>query len=163
MLSDSEDGDAVLVGPGDIRDFNEQDILPLPAHELNKVRDWLQPTHYDHEKSEFSRHLASYLQDTGQWLISTSTYKQWHPGDENGLLWIKGIPGSGKSVMAASIIQQLRSEEKRVPVLYIFFRQIIDANHQPVAALRDWLCQILPFSPPLQVRLRVEYLHKKRA
>jgi hypothetical protein len=58
--------------------------------------------------------------------------------------------------MAASIIQQLRQE--KVPVLYFFFRQIIDANHQPVAALRDWLCQILSFSPPLQVRLRDEYL-----
>ncbi|KAJ5633124.1 hypothetical protein N7490_009463 [Penicillium lividum] len=161
-LSDSEGSEAVMVGPGDIRDFNEENILPLPADELQKIRDWLQPTPYDLERSDFSRHLASYLQGTGQWLTSTSTYKQWHQGDENedGFLWIKGIPGSGKSVMAASIIHQLRKEE--VPVLYFFFRQIIDANHQPVAALRDWLCQTLPFSPPLQVRLRDEYLKKKR-
>jgi ankyrin repeat protein len=164
MPSDSADSDVVLVGPGDISDFNEENILPLQAHELNEVRDWLQPTPYDQEESEFSRHLASYLRGTGQWLTSTSTYKQWHQGDENGLLWIKGIPGSGKSVMAASIIQQLRQEEKeRVPVLYFFFRQILDANHQPVAVLRDWVCQILPFSPPLQVRLREEYLQNKRA
>ncbi|KAJ5784770.1 uncharacterized protein N7503_009982 [Penicillium pulvis] len=158
-LSDSEDS-AVLVGPGDIRDFNKENILPLPADELQNIRNWLQPTPYDLERSEFSRHLASYLQGTGQWLISTSTYKQWHQGNENGLIWIKGVPGSGKSVMAASIIHQLCKEE--VPVLYFFFRQIIDANHQPVAVLRDWLCQLLPFSPPLQVRLRDEYLQKKR-
>ncbi|KAJ6088667.1 hypothetical protein N7486_009928 [Penicillium sp. IBT 16267x] len=159
-LSDSE-GSAVLVGPEDICDFNEEHILPLPADELKNIRDWLQPTPYDLERSDFSRHLASYLQGTGHWLISTSTYKQWHEGDVNGLLWIKGVPGSGKSVMAASIIQQLRKEG--VPVLYFFFRQIIDANHQPVAVLRDWLCQMLPFSPPLQVRLRDEYLRNKRS
>jgi ankyrin repeat protein len=158
-LSDS-DSDAVLVGPNDVRDFNEDNILPLPADKLKNIRDWLQPTPYDLERSEFSRHLTSYLQGTGQWLVSTRTYKQWHQGDENGLLWIKGIPGSGKSVMAASIIQRLHQE--KVPVLYFFFRQIIDANHQPVAALRDWLCQILSFSPPLQVRLRDEYLEKER-
>ncbi|KAJ5710917.1 hypothetical protein N7488_005073 [Penicillium malachiteum] len=147
-LSDSEGSEAVFVGPGDIPDFN-------------KLRDWLQPTPYDVERSEFSRHLGSYLVGTGQWLTSTNTYRQWHEGDANGLLWIKGIPGSGKSVMAASIIDQLRKED--VPVLFFFFRQIIDANHQPVGALRDWLCQILPFSPPLQVRLKTEYLDRNRS
>ncbi|KAJ5145345.1 hypothetical protein N7448_002737 [Penicillium atrosanguineum] len=160
-LSDSEGSDTVMVGPGDFSDFNKENILPLPAEDLKMIRDWLQPTPYDLERSEFSRHLESYLAGTGQWLISTDTYQQWHAGDVNGLLWIKGIPGSGKSVMIASIIQQLRKEG--VPVLFFFFRQIIDANHQPVAALRDWLCQILPFSPPLQVRLKTEYLDNSRS
>ena len=39
-------------------------------------------------------------------------------------------------------------------MLYFFFRQIIDANHSPVAALHDWLAQILDFSPPLQLKLK---------
>lgn len=160
-LSDSSDSDAVMVGPDDIRDFNKENILPLPAEDLKRIRDWLQPTPYDIERSEYSRHLESHLAGTGQWLISTNTYQQWHGGGANGLLWIKGIPGSGKSVMAASIIRQLRKED--VPVLFFFFRQIIDANHQPVAALRDWLCQILPFSPSLQVKLKKEYLDEKRS
>ncbi|KAJ6035731.1 hypothetical protein N7540_000010 [Penicillium herquei] len=160
-LSDSEGSDVVLVGPSDIRDINKENILPLPTEDFNKVRDWLQPTPYDLERSEFSRHLESHLVGTCQWLTSTNTYQQWHKGDENGLLWIKGIPGSGKSVMAASIIHQLRKEN--VPVLFFFFRQIIDANHQPVGALRDWLCQILPFSPPLQVKLKNEYLDHRRS
>lgn len=159
-LSDSEVSDAVMISP-DIRDFNNENILPLPAEELKNIRDWLQPTPYDLERSEFSRHLESYLAGTGQWLHSTHAYQQWHGGDANGLLWIKGIPGSGKSVMAASIIHQLRKEN--VPVLFFFFRQIIDANHQPVGALRDWLCQILPFSPPLQVKLKKDYLNNRRS
>lgn len=158
-LSDSEDNGAVLVGPGDIRDFNSDNILPLPAADLVKIRQWLQPTPYDLERSEYFRHRASHLVGTGKWLTSTKTYQQWHSG-ENGLLWIKGIPGSGKSVMAASIIDQLRREE--VPVIYFFFRQIIDANHKPIAALRDWLCQILNYNPPLQVKLK-EYIDNRRS
>ncbi|KZN88182.1 Ankyrin-3 [Penicillium chrysogenum] len=160
-LSDSEGSDVVMVSPGDVQDFNEGNILPLPASDLKKIRQWLQPTPYDLEGSEFSRHLESYLAGTGQWLISTSTYQQWHQSDTNGLLWIKGIPGSGKSVMAASIIHQIRKE--KVPVLFFFFRQIIDANHQPVAVLRDWLCQILPFSPSLQAKLKKDYIDERRA
>ncbi|GLI72424.1 hypothetical protein PoHVEF18_000600 [Penicillium ochrochloron] len=160
-LSDSERSDAVMISADDLRDFNNENILPLPAEDLKNIRDWLQPTPYDLERSEFSRHLESYLAGTGQWLLSTHAYQQWHGGDTNGLLWIKGIPGSGKSVMAASIIHQLRKEN--VPVLFFFFRQIIDANHQPVGALRDWLCQIIPFSPPLQVKLKKEYVENRRS
>ncbi|KAJ5889943.1 hypothetical protein N7504_010753 [Penicillium tannophilum] len=149
--SDSEASDTILVSSNDVRDFNKKNLLPLSAEDLIKIREWLQPTPYDQEKSEFPRHLASHLGGTGKWLTSTSVYQQWHQNDDNGILWIKGIPGSGKSVMAASIIDQLRKE--KVPVLYFFFRQIIDANHLPVAMLRDWLCQILPYSPALQLKL----------
>jgi ankyrin repeat protein len=44
-----------------------------------------------------------------------------------------------------------------VPVLYFFFRQIIDTNYTPRAALQDWLAQILVHTPPLQLQLK-EYL-----
>lgn len=157
-LSDS-DGDTVLVRAGDVRDFNSDNVLPLPAKDLAEITKWLQPTPYDFERSEYSKHRASHLLGTGTWLTSTQVYQQWHSGD-NGLLWIKGIPGSGKSVMAASIIKQL--QQTGVPVVYFFFRQIIDANHNPIAALRDWLCQVLDYSPPLQVKLQ-QYLEEHRS
>ena len=157
-LSDS-DGDAVVVGPGDLQDFNSENILPLAPADLVKITKWLQPTPYDFERSEYSRHRASHLVGTGKWLVSSDIYQQWHSGD-NGILWIKGIPGSGKSVMAASIIKELQKGD--VPVIYFFFRQIIDANHKPIAALRDWLCQALSYSPPLQVKLK-KYLDQGKA
>ncbi|KAJ5719638.1 hypothetical protein N7493_007216 [Penicillium malachiteum] len=157
-LSDS-DGDTVVVRSGDVQDFNPDNTLPLPAKDLEEITKWLQPTPYDFERSEYSRHRASHLLGTGAWLKSTPVYHQWHSG-ENGLLWIKGIPGSGKSVMAASIIKQL--QDMQVPVIYFFFRQIIDANHKPIVALRDWLCQILDYSPPLQVKLH-QFVKEKRS
>lgn len=158
--SDSEENDLIVVGPEDVEDFNSANILPLPVAEIQEIRAWLQPTPYDLEGSEYSRHLASHLPGTGEWLTSTSTFQQWRQGADHGLLWIKGIPGSGKSVMAASIIDQLQKED--CPVICFFFRQIIDANHQPIAALRDWLCQLLNYSPPLQVKLK-GYVRDRRA
>lgn len=85
---------------------------------------------------------------------------QWHNSPDHGLLWIKGIPGSGKSVFAARLAQMLA--EEGVPVLFFFFRQIIDANHQPIDLIRDWLDQILVYSPPLQVILK-EYVETHRS
>ncbi|KAJ5633076.1 hypothetical protein N7490_009415 [Penicillium lividum] len=136
-LSDS-DSDTVLLGAEDVEGFNSDNILPLPASELAKITKWLKPTLYDFARGEYSRHSASYLLGTGTWLTSTQIYQQWHSGD-NGLLW-----------------------EEDLPVVYFFFRQIIEANHKPIAALRDWLCQVLNYSPPLQVKLQ-KYLAQDRS
>lgn len=57
-------------------------------------------------------------------------------------------------MLASSIVKEISANEEGSPVLYFFFRQIIDANHEPVALLRDWLDQILVYSPSLQKKLR---------
>ncbi|KAF5514408.1 Ankyrin-2 [Colletotrichum fructicola] len=144
--------DPVILTHDDVRDYNEDNILPQTPETLAKIREWLQPTGYDDDSSEYKKHLSFHLDGTGDWLLSSLRYHTWHDGSDNGLLWIRGIPGSGKSVLAASLIHRLLQED--VPVLYFFFRQTIESNHEPVAALRDWLAQVLKFSPPLQLRMK---------
>jgi hypothetical protein len=46
------------------------------------------------------------------------------------------------------------AQTEKVPVLYFFFRQIIAENHNPQYLVRDWLCQLLPYSPSLQSQLK---------
>ncbi|KAF9870565.1 ankyrin repeat-containing protein [Colletotrichum karsti] len=148
----SGDDEPVILTRDDVSDFNEDNILPQPAETLDEIRKWLHPTAYDDESSEYNKHISSHLAGTGQWLLASPVFQTWHSIDQHGLLWIRGIPGSGKSVFAATLIHHLAQEG--VPVLYFFFRQIIDANNKPVSAIRDWLAQILKFSPPLQLRLK---------
>ncbi|CAH0023752.1 unnamed protein product [Clonostachys rhizophaga] len=148
----SDHEDAVIIGRDDVSDFNEENILPQPAHVQEAIRSWLKPTSYDAENGEYKKHLASYLPGTGEWLLESPTFREWHQSQNQGMLWIKGIPGSGKSVIASSLVNHLSKEG--APVLYFFFRQIIDANHKPDALLRDWLAQLLSYSPPLQARLK---------
>ncbi|CAI6336777.1 unnamed protein product [Periconia digitata] len=158
--SSSWEHNAVLLNRDDASDYNEENILPVSPEKLSEIRKWLQPTAYSDERSEYKKHSSSHLHNTGNWLLESSSYKEWHESEHQGILWIKGIPGSGKSVVAANIIDILRKE--KVPVLYFFFRQIIDANHVPQAALRDWLDQILSYSPPLQAKL-AQYLEEFRS
>lgn len=150
--SSGSDG-AVIVGQDDISNYNPDQILPESPANIRGIRAWLKPTDYSLDSGEFSKHLASHLPGTGSWLTSSETYKEWLHGENEGILWIKGIPGSGKSVIAAHLVDSLTRLHPGRPVLYFFFRQIIDANHEPAALLRDWLDQILIFSPPLQKRL----------
>ncbi|KAF4456094.1 hypothetical protein F53441_1709 [Fusarium austroafricanum] len=132
----------------------------VPEDTIASIREWLQPTEYDIESSEYHKHLAFHLKGTGDWIHRSENYLKWHESPEHGLLWIKGVPGSGKSVVAASMIRRLSQEE--VPVLYFFFRQIVDANHRPINLLRDWIDQILIYCPQLQAVLK-GYVDKCRS
>ncbi|SPO01786.1 uncharacterized protein DNG_04459 [Cephalotrichum gorgonifer] len=149
----ASDSDAVVVHPDDVSTYNPEQILPSPPKDIEAIRSWLHPTLYDSAGGEYRKHLASHVEGTGTWLTSSKTYQEWLHGTEHGLLWIKGIPGSGKSVVAANLIRELARSNPGSPVLFFFFRQIIDANHDPQALLRDWMDQLLEYSPPLQMQL----------
>lgn len=155
MLLDELDApldDVVVVDRLYIADYNEANILPQEKTILQRLLKWLNPTKYEGDGSELKKHATSHLQGTSQWLIDSPIFEQWHRGNSHGILWIRGVPGTGKSVLAARLIAHLAFEE--VPVLYFFFRYTIQSNHRPEAALRDWIAQILPFSPPLQLALK---------
>lgn len=134
-------------------DFIDHDETWLTPKDIAKIRDWLQPTDYLAESGEFQRHLSSQAPGTGLWICQTEEYQTWHDSSDHASLWIKGVPGAGKSVVAASIIQHLQSTET-CPVLFFFFRNIVAANFSPRALLRDWLAQLLPYSPKLQFILK---------
>ena len=88
--TDSEDDDAVVIGSDDVCDFNPEHILPQPERVLAQIRAWLNPTEYDHDGSEYQKHLASHLAGTGQWVYSSTVYQEWHEGDVHGTLLIRG-------------------------------------------------------------------------
>lgn len=155
-MSDSEDysePDAIIIDGDDVSNYNPDNMLPKSTDEIKRIQEWLEPTSYAISGGEFRKHLASHAQGTGQWLTSREEYEQWLRGEEYGLLWIKGIPGSGKSVHVAKLIDDLGKTNPGCPVLFFFFRQIIAANHSPQALVRDWMDQVLRYSPPLQHQL----------
>ncbi|KAF3280546.1 hypothetical protein TWF970_002762 [Orbilia oligospora] len=139
------------MAPDSGSDFGDSKECKKSKDKLEQIREWLEPTAYEDPGSDYKRHSASHLPGTGEWLFRSDVYKNWHSSGDDGLLWIRGIPGSGKSVFAANLINRLKKEGH--PVLYFFFRQIIDANHSAAAALRDWLAQICVLSPKLQMKI----------
>jgi ankyrin repeat protein len=133
----------------DVIDHNDTALSP---EDLDKIRNWLQPTDYLAESGEFRRHLSSKALGTGLWICETEEYRKWHDSPDHGSLWVKGVPGAGKSVTAAAVAQYLRMTED-CPVLFFFFRNIVAASYSPRGLIRDWLAQLLPYSPRLQIAL----------
>src|SRR4051794_28626719 len=105
------------VNTADEYEFVNHEETALIPEVVAKIRAWLEPTDYLADSGEFRRHLLSQAPGTGLWICRTEEYRTWHDSPDHGSLWIKGVPGAGKSVTAASIIQHLRTTED-YPVLF---------------------------------------------
>ncbi|KAL3451363.1 ankyrin repeat-containing domain protein [Aspergillus insuetus] len=145
-----EEGDFVVVDSNEVPSSTE--ISP----ELATTTKWLEPTAYVGESSELQQHLNWLVPGTGEWIEQTTEFRKWQTSPSHGALWIKAIAGAGKSVLVARLVSLLQEQGKAqvIPVLFFFFRQIVVANHGPHSLIRDWLAQLLGYSPPLQETLK---------
>lgn len=117
---DSPEHDFVVLGDKDVAGTDATGLLPLPLDQIEEIRTWLQPTDYSTESSEYKRHFLSSAPGTGTWKREPQ-YQEWKTSKINGTLWMKAIPGAGKSVIAARLVSDL-SQDDRVPVLHFFLR-----------------------------------------
>jgi hypothetical protein len=148
MDSDRESDGFELVESGEVAKL----MAAAEKPDIQKIKTWLKPTDYLASSSEFKRHASSKALDTGEWIRETPQFDQWHSSDNHGSIWVKAVPGAGKSVLAASMVESL-SKKESVPVLFFFFRQIIESNRTSRALLRDWLCQLVHHSEIIQMAL----------
>ena len=123
---------------------------------IDDVRKWLRDTDYLSPGNEYMKHLNSSVPGTGDWLRQAEVFRGWKDGTQKACLWVRGIPGSGKSVFAASTVRILtqKPDEKgqEIPELFFFFRQTVEKNHDPKYLVRDWAAQLLPSSGALRAR-----------
>ncbi|KAL2822234.1 ankyrin repeat-containing domain protein [Aspergillus cavernicola] len=133
----------------------EDKVEQVTPEDIAAIRSWLSPTEFDSDGSEYRKHLNAHAPGTGDWVLQADSYTKWHdsPAETTtGALWIQGIPGSGKSVVTARLIQTLQMNET-APVAFFFARRIIKSNSRPHYLVRDCLYQLLEHSDPLQARL----------
>ena len=51
------------------------------------------------------------LADSGTWLLEKSAYRQWRRSSANSILWLHGIPGSGKTKLTSLVVDTLATRE----------------------------------------------------
>ena len=88
--------------------------------ELEKIRDWLSAPDPSTNREEA---LSQSLKGTGSWFIQSDRYTIWRliPGQ---FFWLHGIPGSGKTVLISTILEDLLRRSKRDPtytIAYYYF------------------------------------------
>ncbi|RDW66000.1 hypothetical protein BP6252_09635 [Coleophoma cylindrospora] len=124
---------------------------------------------------EFHAHHASkaktLLQDSCLWLFDKPQFQEWRKSSVSSILWLHGIPGSGKSMLCASVIQRLSQERKSIPDaapvahFYCVRNSAEPERAMPVEILNCILAQLASLSVDLPIREPVvrRYMIKKKA
>jgi hypothetical protein len=91
----------------------------MDAEERNKILQWLNPTDYGPEHSDFaSRQQAG----TGGWLLESTEFKTWKE-NAGQILFCPGIPGAGKTILTSIVVDNIMSEfsaNRDVAIAYIY-------------------------------------------
>ncbi|KAL9634210.1 MAG: hypothetical protein Q9164_004231 [Protoblastenia rupestris] len=78
-----------------------------------KILKWLyRSEHEDTFETDLARHHA--MDDTCIWLYKRHEYESWFSPPSASLLWINGIPGSGKSFLSAHAVRSLQKTGRKV-------------------------------------------------
>ncbi|KAG0131113.1 hypothetical protein HOY82DRAFT_519449 [Tuber indicum] len=92
-------------------------VLKRKGDKFLKILNWLSPAerwrNYD---------AACMLRQpgTGEWLTERDDFKEWLQKD-NSMLWVHGIPGCGKTILSAVIIDKIQDEIKQTDTELIYY------------------------------------------
>ncbi|EGE85243.1 hypothetical protein RJZ56_001812 [Blastomyces dermatitidis] len=113
-----------------------------------QVNQWLCGIDYE---ATHERAYAEHSSGTGAWVLNSKQLQCWLSGDQR-LLWIHGIPGSGKTVLMSTILNQCllpnASKKRVVAYYYCDFRNHESCRPESViGAIILQICQVLTSMP----------------
>jgi hypothetical protein len=100
------------------------------------------------------------LENSYRWVLEHPDFKQWRNEEQIRLLWIKGDPGKGKTMLLCGIINELKRTIAKTNLLSFFFCEETDSrNNNAVAVLRGLLYLLVDQRPSLISHVRKKYDH----
>ncbi|OIW29189.1 hypothetical protein CONLIGDRAFT_645318 [Coniochaeta ligniaria NRRL 30616] len=126
----------------------------LSANDRRAICTWVQSTD---PSSLHERTMSLHEDHTGAWVLQTPEWEAWLAGHAR-CLWIHGIPGSGKSVLASFLIRQLENycvlQYRHAPVYYYcYFGNNQDESTHLLKWVISQLCRRSENVPPQLVHL----------
>jgi hypothetical protein len=110
-----------------------------------------------HDKKRIETAKGGLLKDSYRWVLGNAQFQQWHGGEDNQLLWIKGDPRKGKTMLLCGIIDELRMSAPSC-LLSFFFCQATDSRiNNATAVLRGLIYLLVSQQPALISHVREQY------
>jgi Cdc6-like AAA superfamily ATPase len=103
--------------------------------ESDKIFEWLSSTDFPAKQSDF---IAKRQEGTGQWFLDSPEFTKWLCTSKE-ILFCPGIPGAGKTIMAAITIDHLlrttRSDSIGIAYIYCNYKEQADQNTASLLAI----------------------------
>jgi hypothetical protein len=118
----------------------------------------LWPTNPENEKMRIQQTKGGLLQDVCRWVLENPDFRRWRDDEKARLLWIRGDPGKGKTMLVCGIIDELRKSTSGPELLSFFFCQAADSRiNNATSVLRCLIRQLIDQHPSLIPHLRKHY------
>ncbi|KAK6082031.1 zinc finger protein [Seiridium cupressi] len=121
-------------------EFDEQNL-----RQIRDVYNWLRSTNVEIDQITFIKARADYP-GTGQWLLENMLFKEWFDPrfpTIPPLLWLSGIPGAGKTILASFVVEKARELHPTPAVLYFYCKHDNPERDNFLALGRSLLAQFL--------------------
>ncbi|KAJ5750760.1 NACHT nucleoside triphosphatase [Penicillium manginii] len=110
------------------------------------------------DRNRIEQAKGGLLKDSFRWILSNEGFKQWQNTQNNRLLWIRGDPGKGKTMLLCGIIEELTNSVDEGSNISFFFCQASDARiNSATAVLRGLIYLLVEKQPSLISHVRSRY------
>ncbi|KAF2726479.1 HET-domain-containing protein, partial [Polyplosphaeria fusca] len=110
------------------------------------------------DKARIELTKGGLLEESYHWIFENQSFLHWRDNPQSRLLWIKGDPGKGKTMLLCGIINKLGNSTAKTTLLSYFFCQATDSRiNSATAVLRGLLFMLVSQQPALISHLRKKY------
>ncbi|KAH8679766.1 beta transducin-like protein HET-E2C*40 [Tricladium varicosporioides] len=112
------------------------------------------------DKKRIEQTKGGLLEDSYRWIIDHVDFLRWRHDKQTRLLWIKGDPGKGKTMLLCGITNELRKSVGKSDLLAFFFCQATDSRiNSATAVLRGLIYLLADQQPSLLTHIQKKYNH----
>lgn len=116
------------------------------------------------DKKRIEHTKGGLLADAYIWILDHPRYLQWRSSDQCRMLWIKGDPGKGKTMLLCGIVNELEKQLADRDLLSYFFCQASDPRiNSASAVLRGLMLLLIDQQPSLTSYFQEEYDHSGKS
>lgn len=108
-----------------------------------------------HEKQRIEETQGGLLRGSCAWILDHTDFLQWRKDPDHQLLWIRGDPGKGKTMLMCGIVDKL-TEDHAVQLCYLFWQATENLN-TATAVLRGLIYSLGSQHPRLMSHVLDEY------
>ncbi|KFA70758.1 hypothetical protein S40288_09228 [Stachybotrys chartarum IBT 40288] len=109
------------------------------------------------DKKRIEDDKGGLLQDSYGWVLDHAEFQQWRDSEDSSLLWIKGDPGKGKTMVLCGIINDLEASTPS-SIISFFFCQATDVRiNNATSVLRGLVYLLVSQQPTLISHVRKKY------
>ena len=149
----------VSLQEGEQRQINAENYAVQQEQHHRTILDWLCPVNFPGQLSGF---LDSKVEGTGSRFLDAAEFKDWMQGS-NRTLYCSGMPGAGKTMMAATVIDHLSRQNEAYGVACIFCNYKTPPSEQNATILlASILRQLVPDQSPIGESVRRLYEHHSK-